>query len=127
MNKISSYVHSLFSTSKQYDDSNIQSLREVRSLYLGLMKECLTYLIYADARNKDTLRYDPVNPMRRPAGLKWPSHAHTMIGMKRLDNIQFCVEDVLARNIEGDLIEAGVWRGGGYHIYASYFEELSDT
>lgn len=117
LNKVSSYVHSLFFNSKgqpdsQFRDSNIQSLREVRNLYMSLMKECLSYLIYSDARNKDTLRYDPVNPMNRPEGLKWPTHAHTMIGMKRLDNIQFCVEDVLAKHIEGDLIETGVWRGG---------------
>lgn len=41
-----------------------------------------------------------------------PVYADTMIGMKRLDNIQFCVEDVLQNNIPGDFIETGVWRGG---------------
>ncbi len=35
-----------------------------------------------------------------------------MIGMKRLDNIQFCVNDVIQKKIPGDLIETGVWRGG---------------
>jgi hypothetical protein len=38
--------------------------------------------------------------------------AHTMIGLKRLDNIQYCVEEVIKNNIPGDLIETGVWRGG---------------
>jgi O-methyltransferase len=42
----------------------------------------------------------------------FPYRADTMIGMKRLDNLQFCVEDVLKNNIEGDFIETGVWRGG---------------
>ena len=84
----------------------------IRKLYLDLMKECLTYLIYSEERNKDTLRYDPLNPMKRPEGLKWPAYAHTMIGMKRLENIQFCIEDVLDRKIKGDFIETGVWRGG---------------
>jgi Macrocin-O-methyltransferase (TylF) len=37
---------------------------------------------------------------------------HTMIGMKRLDNIQHCIETVLEENVEGDMIETGVWRGG---------------
>ena len=36
----------------------------------------------------------------------------TMIGLKRLDNIQFCVTDVIRRNVPGDLIECGAWRGG---------------
>ncbi len=28
---------------------------------------------------------------------------HTMIGMKRLDNIQHCIETVLEENVEGDI------------------------
>jgi O-methyltransferase len=38
--------------------------------------------------------------------------AHTMIGRKRLDNIQFCIEEVVKSGIPGDLIETGIWRGG---------------
>ena len=32
--------------------------------------------------------------------------------MKRLENVQACIEDVLAQDVPGDLIETGVWRGG---------------
>jgi len=35
-----------------------------------------------------------------------------MIGLARLDNLQYCVEDVVRNDVPGDLIEAGVWRGG---------------
>src|SRR5260370_16499163 len=35
-----------------------------------------------------------------------------MVGLKRLANIRACVEEVIARDIPGDLIETGVWRGG---------------
>lgn len=45
-------------------------------------------------------------------GRIWPELAFTMIGSERLDNIRYCVEDVLKRNVPGDLIETGVWRGG---------------
>jgi O-methyltransferase len=45
-------------------------------------------------------------------GTSWPLRAHSMIGMKRLNNLQFCVESVLGQSIPGDLIETGVWRGG---------------
>ncbi len=38
--------------------------------------------------------------------------SHTMIGRKRLENIQHCVETVLADKIPGDFIETGIWRGG---------------
>ncbi len=46
------------------------------------------------------------------AGIDWPQKAHTMIGLIRLENLQFCVEDVLKNKINGDFIECGVWRGG---------------
>ncbi len=48
----------------------------------------------------------------REDGKDWPARAHTMIGRKRLDNLQCCVETVLREHIPGDLIETGVWRGG---------------
>lgn len=40
------------------------------------------------------------------------AYADTMIGLKRLDNLQVCIEHVLQENIPGDFIETGVWRGG---------------
>jgi O-methyltransferase len=48
----------------------------------------------------------------RARGADWPLRAHTMIGLQRLDNLQFCVETVVQEGIPGDLIETGVWRGG---------------
>lgn len=54
----------------------------------------------------------PVTEAERAEGRIWPSYAHTMIGMLRLDNLQFCVETVLQEGVKGDLIETGVWRGG---------------
>ncbi len=38
--------------------------------------------------------------------------SHTMIGRKRLDNLQQCMETVLTENVPGDFIETGIWRGG---------------
>ncbi len=48
----------------------------------------------------------------RNIGSAWPLVAHTMIGLKRLDNLQYCVEKAIKNNVPGDLIETGVWRGG---------------
>ena len=38
-------------------------------------------------------------------------NALTLIGFKRLNNIQFCIENVLKNNIEGNFIETGVYKG----------------
>ncbi|HKN48645.1 MAG TPA: TylF/MycF family methyltransferase [Actinomycetota bacterium] len=54
----------------------------------------------------------PFDPHAREHGLDRPAEAETMIGLRRLENIRFCVEDVLRRSVPGDLIETGVWRGG---------------
>ena len=82
-----------------------------KQLYLDLMKRCLTNLIYQD---RSTLfgKDEPFDLRMRVEGRDWPANAHTMIGIHRLDNLHFCVEDVLARNVPGDLMETGVWRGG---------------
>ena len=48
----------------------------------------------------------------REEGTNWPSYADTMIGLRRLDNLQDCIESVLRDQVPGDLIETGVWRGG---------------
>lgn len=99
-----------------------------KDLYLDLMKTSLLGSIYPDL---DTFIWPPSAPLRwflrklLPAnvrlsrlisleerGTSWPSHAYTMVGPKRLDNIRFCIEDVLAQDVAGDFIETGVWRGG---------------
>jgi hypothetical protein len=48
----------------------------------------------------------------RLEGRDWPKLAHSMVGMKRLDSLQLCVESALRDRVPGDLIETGVWRGG---------------
>jgi len=78
-------------------------------LYLDLMKKCLINSIYRDPGLPLGGEY---NEFRRENGQDWPVIAHTMIGLKRLNNLQFCVEDVLKNHVPGDLIETGVWRGG---------------
>ncbi|GAA3836844.1 hypothetical protein GCM10022226_68490 [Sphaerisporangium flaviroseum] len=96
-------------------DLGLHSVREATGtgLYLDLMKKTLTNVIYEDppvpSDWSPELVYDRVSRM---AGLDWPSKAHTMVGLRRLDNVQQCIERVIDDRIPGDLIETGVWRGG---------------
>ena len=64
------------------------------------------------ARGIKMFRYQPFDAARRAEGKDWPAEADTMVGLKRLDNLQFCITEVLRASIPGDLIETGVWRGG---------------
>lgn len=53
-----------------------------------------------------------VDTRERDLGRTWPPNAETMIGRARLDNLRDCIASILADEIPGDLLEAGVWRGG---------------
>lgn len=55
-------------------------------------------------------------------GLIHPRNAHTMIGLKRLDNVHMLLDRIKGSNIEGDLIETGVWRGGCCIFMAWYLK-----
>jgi len=112
-----------------------------QKLYLDLMKKVLTFTLWSEPpmpidspvfkrsrfnqkyffsviakifslMNLQLVKTRDVSEIQRTEGEIWPGYADTMIGMKRLDNLQECVESVISENIEGDLIETGVWRGG---------------
>jgi len=101
-------------------------MNESGKLYLDLLKRCVTNSIHQDdldmmrggfAVDHGTGRLRSVAPApvggpEKFYGGIWPTRAHTMIGMPRLDNLQACVEEVLRAGVPGDLIETGVWRGG---------------
>lgn len=54
-------------------------------------------------------------------GRIWPqNYAFTMIGLKRLNNLHDCLDHIRLENIPGDLLEAGVWRGGACIFMQAY-------
>ena len=63
----------------------------------------------------------------RANGRDWPRFAQTMVGLKRLENVQHCVEQVLADGVPGDLIETGVWRGGVVIFMRAILEAYGDA
>lgn len=64
---------------------------------------------------------------QREIGLGWPINGYTMIGLKRLNNIQFCIEEVIKNKVEGDFIETGVWRGGACIFAKALFEIYNEN
>jgi O-methyltransferase len=47
-----------------------------------------------------------------------------MVGLNRLDDLQACVEAVVRDGVEGDLIEAGAWRGGASILMRATLDSL---
>jgi hypothetical protein len=63
----------------------------------------------------------------RSAGMDWPAQGRTMVGLGRLDDLQRCVEAIVADGVEGDLIEAGSWRGGASMVMRATLDALGDA
>ncbi len=54
----------------------------------------------------------PIDDGKRWVGGDWPLYGYTMTGMIRLELLEAALKDVVANNIPGHFLEAGVWRGG---------------
>jgi O-methyltransferase len=131
--------------------TEIATDRRVEQLYLDLLKKCLTRSIAAEtfsaaepwfrltrlwflpvqsfllARGWTVVRRHRVDAGARSDGRDWPADAETMIGLRRLDNIQHCIEQILERGVPGDLIETGVWRGGASIFMRGVLKAYGDT
>ena len=81
------------------------------------MQKCLLNLIYAP----------PEYIERIMIGRMTYEQSHTMIGYKRLKNVQHCIENIILLDIEGDFIETGVWNGGVTIFMRAILKEHSVT
>jgi O-methyltransferase len=110
--------------------------------YLNLVKVSLT-------RGFDEVHYDviPQNSRTMVKRLRYATYAacqkilrpyhlalvqtnrptgETMMGMGALDNLHACLDAIRAENIPGDLIETGVWRGGGVIFMRAFLAAHGD-
>lgn len=62
---------------------------------------------------------------RRLNGLDW--NGYTMIGIRRLDNLEYCINQVVKNNVKGSIVEAGVWRGGACIFANGVLKELGEN
>ena len=53
--------------------------------------------------------------------------SHTMIGRRRLDNIEECLDVIRGENIPGDVAETGAWRGGASIFMKGYLQTYAMT
>ena len=94
--------------------------RQEKDLYLDVLKRSLVSLIYYESSHpihiygpdKNIKLADGLDLYSRVHGEDLPANAMSMIGIKRLNNIQECIESVVADDVPGDLIETGSCKGG---------------
>jgi len=80
--------------------------RKIRKFFFSILK------VLIGSKDLEIVRRLTFYPEDRFEGRDRPTEALTMIGIRRLDNIERCLVDVLNEGIPGDFIETGVWRGG---------------
>jgi hypothetical protein len=105
----------------------------LRSSYLELLKLCLCDLTGVATRevrwtgdrrlfHRELIGEDQID--WRAQGKDWPLNGLTMVGLRRLDDLQACVESVVGDGVPGDLIEAGAWRGGASILIRATLDSL---
>jgi len=129
---------------------------KTRQLYIDLLKKSLANIIYLDlevridfiigtamskgrldlttlkdVRQSQKTMYDKYVAARSDGkhfkSREWGLYPHTMVGLKRLDNIEMCVNSIVRESIPGDLVEAGVWRGGAAILMRGMLRALEDV
>lgn len=113
----------------------------LRDRYLDLLIGALTHTLYAEIDaidppaevfedggmfTLDEYRERADRALERAEGRDWPRHGQTMVGLKRMRNIRECVQAVVEDDVPGDLIEAGVWRGGASILMRAVLEVFGD-
>ena len=86
-----------------------------------------TLISFLRSRGLEVMRRIPFDATARSLGRDWPIHADTMIGIKRLENIRDLVKAIIAERVPGDLVETGVWRGGGSIMMRAALETYGDA
>lgn len=83
----------------RYNETFIQH-NDYKNKYLDLLQMLLVNLIYEE--NEEGI----------VQGSVLPENALTMIGVRRMVNLKNLLIETINENIEGDILEAGCWKGG---------------
>lgn len=126
-----------------------------RDEYLELLKKCLTASLYDESawkiesgfragrsgffyrlrlsfykmlarRGYRVVKTKRFNAEKRRDGADWPMFGYSMIGTRRLDNLEQCLRSILADQVPGDLLETGVWRGGACLFMKAVLNRFGD-
>ena len=133
--------------------TNVELQKSPQDLYLDLLKQNLTRVVYQDthrvlgertpnprlrrlyrllapmlnALRLEIVRVIDFDPRERELGRDWPAEAETMAGIRRLDHLTECTRTVIEEGIPGDLVETGVWRGGSSILMRGALAAYGDT
>jgi hypothetical protein len=94
--------------------------------WLNLLEAVLTGRVTED-ESIDPWSEENYDPSKRLIGRDWPKTALTMIGTARMRNLRVLCERVLSEDVPGDMLEAGVWRGGACIYMKAIIQAYANT
>ena len=87
-----------------FDHASLQNIRESRR---------------EDFRELENSRLNGYFPYRKISN---SGFSHAMMGRLRIDSLHECLNHIARESVPGDLVECGVWRGGGCIFMAGYLK-----
>ena len=87
-----------------------------RMMLADILIRALSYTLYVDKVQDDFVR-----------GHTWPKHAISMGGVDAMWNVANLTEKVISAPVEGDFVEAGVWKGANGIIARKLFDAADDA
>jgi hypothetical protein len=97
------------------------------TLYLDLLERALTGMLVDDPNIAPWAEDEGYDSERRLVGRDWPRSAQTMIGLARLRSLRMLTQRVVEEGVPGDMLEAGVWRGGACILMRGVLAALGIT
>jgi hypothetical protein len=111
----------------RYDlDTNAYSLKKVE-IYSGRLR---VFQVIAKLLPQHWVIAEPEKVPsleERERGLDWPKTAESMIGLVRMNQLHTALDTIRLENVEGDIVETGIWRGGAVIFAASYLKIFGIT
>src|SRR5271157_4830426 len=119
----------------------------LQARYIGLMEQILTRSGFGEKQSPAALPSDQGEAVEtlnqwlatqglevvrrtqvehRLEGKDWPPEAESMLGMYRMHQFACAIGQVVADGVPGDILEAGVWRGGACILARAVLEALDD-
>jgi O-methyltransferase len=131
-------------------DDGTDELNEMRQRYITLLKKALRNSLYSNDKHPTKAdlgqmwlfkRYLKIKYRKYPAlvGLTLSPRqlyytkqgnllpAHTLGSQANVDNVHFCTEAVIREGVPGDLLEAGVFRGGQSILMKGILDAWGET
>jgi O-methyltransferase len=111
-------------------------IQNLDNAYISSLIGVLTRTFFKDEQNPkwERLRaihdlnpsYFSMNPQRYTGSECWPLEADTMVGVHRMVNVYESLKEVTMKNIPGDFVETGVWKGGACILANAVIHEFNE-